>query len=116
MGIDVECAHVFEFWSRSYKGVVRGRYETVIAPRCTEVLFLTDGDAPAVVGTDSSLIPITNYTLDTSRLETSFCKKNEGLYLAASDVSSDTCDVSKIADGLFKITSNGSSNVVLTVK
>ena len=116
MGIDIECAHVFEFWSRSYKGIVRGRYESVIAPRCTEVLFLTEGDAPAVVGNDSTLIPTAEYDLDGSRLEVSFCKKNEGLYVAASEVESETCDVTKVADGLFKITSKGSDSAVLTVK
>jgi len=115
MGIDTECAHVFEFWSRTYKGIVRGRYETVIAPHCTEVLFLTEDTAPAVVGTDSRLIPTVDYKLDGDALTVSFTKKGESLYVAADSVTSEDCRIEKTADGLYKVTCDTAS-AVLKVK
>lgn len=104
LGVDAGDAHIFEFWSRSYKGRSAGRYEVTLAPHCTEVLFINEDTAPAVVGTDSILVPTVDYTLNGDTLTVSFTKKGESLYVIADELSADGCSVEKLENGLYKVT------------
>ena len=104
MGVDTEAAHVFEFWSRSYRGRVSGRYESVIKPHSVEVLFLTECEEPAVIGTDSVLIPKIDQSFADGKLKVSFAKNGESLYVIADELSADGCSVEKLENGLYKVT------------
>ena len=113
MGVDIADAHVFEFWSRTYKGRVSGRYETVIQPHSVEVLFLTECEEPAVIGTDSMLIPEINQSFADGKLSVSFTKNGESLYVAAGSLSADGCSVEKLEDGLYKVTNTENIKTVI---
>ncbi len=94
---------VFEFWSRSDKGY-HDVYSTDLRPHCCEVLFVSQKDTPSVIGTDSRLIPTINSSYEDGKLTVEFAKENESLFVAASSLECDTCEVIRISDGLYKIT------------
>ncbi len=116
LGVDTGDSHVFEFWTKSYRGRVGGRYETTLAPHCCEVLFLTEGDGPAVVGTDSTIIPRLTQKLDADTLKVTFTKADETLFLRADSVKGDGCEITSLGDGIFALRQTGSPDVELYVK
>ena len=84
MGVGTDKAHVFEFWTRTYKGIADGRYESFIPPHSCEVLFLTDADCP-VVGTDSRIIPTVYQSVKDGEVTVTCLKAGETLYVAQKD-------------------------------
>lgn len=110
MGIDVNDSHVFEFWSKEYKGVVNGRYTATIEPHDCQVLFITANDTPAVIGTDSTIVADIKQSYADGKLTFEFNKKNETLFIAANNVVGD--NVTKITDGLYSIKQVGDAMAV----
>lgn len=105
--VDVGNCHVFEFWSRKYKGVKNGSYSTEIPPHCAEIIFATEASHPKVVGTDSACTPKIKQKYENGLLTFQFEKKNETVYIAASRASSDEIALIKNEDGLFTATQSG---------
>ena len=107
VSVDAAGCHVFEFWSRSYKGIFDGKYEATLKPHCCEVLFLTETGVPAVIGTDSALIPDIKQEYSDGKLAFSFEKKDETVYVYADGVRTGDADVASVGEKLFAVTQTG---------
>ena len=101
MSIDVDNSHVFEFWSKEYKGIVNGKYTATLQPHDCQVLFITANGAPTVIGTDSTIVADIKQSYADGKLAFEFNKKNETLFVVANSLSGD--NVTKIADGLYAV-------------
>lgn len=83
--VDVENCHVYEFWSREYRGVADGKYTVSLKPHCCEVLQLTPADTPAVVGSENSIIPQIAQSYADGRLTFTFGKRGESVLAVTAD-------------------------------
>ena len=112
LSVDGGGCHVFEFWSKEYRGIAGSKYTATLKPHCCEVLFFTDSTSPAVVGTDSALIPAIRQSYENGVIDVTFEKHDETLYVAAENVYGDGITAKKLSDGLFAVTETqlGSSN------
>lgn len=112
LSVDADDCHVYEFWSREYRGVADGKYTVSLKPHCCEVLHIVKADAPCVVGCENSLIPQTVCAVEDGMMKLTFMKRGERIVIAASNAVSGTCDVTKNADGTFTVQQTGDEMTV----
>ena len=105
--VDAENAHVYGFWAKKYYGVCEKEFTIEIRPHASEVLFITKADEAAVVATDSALTPEIYQSYADGKLNFTFEKAGETLYIAAKELSCDGLDVKKLDNGLFAVTQSG---------
>lgn len=105
MSIDADGCHVYEFWSKSYKGIAKGKYSSVIPAHGCEVLFITKADEPAVIATDSTLVPTIHQSYSDGKLSFTFNKKGAAFTVAASKLCGN--GVTKLADGIYSVSQQG---------
>lgn len=105
--VDAENAHVYGFWAKEYHGVCEKEFTIELRPHASEVLFITKADEAAVVATDSALTPEIEQSYDNGKLNFTFEKAGETLYIAAEELSCDGLDVKKLDNGLFAVTQSG---------
>ncbi len=103
LSVNADRCHAFEFWTGEYRGICNGDYTVTLKPHCCEVLFFTEAGTPAVIGTDSALVPDIEQSTEGDRLAFTFEKKGETLYVAADAVCGDGVSVQKLADGIFAV-------------
>ena len=107
MVLPVGNVHAFEFWGRQYLGRFCGKYEAVIPAHGCQVLVLSEGTDPAVIGTDSVLIPRFSQNYVDGILTFSFHKKGETYYIAANELYADGVQITQLENGLYAVTQSG---------
>lgn len=111
---EVGVKHAFDFWGQKYEGITQGTYTVKLRPHECRVMFFVDTETPAIIGTDSEIIPTVKQTFENNILTVHFNKKGEKYTVFADSVKSDDCTVEKIGDKLFTVASeNGRSDGTL---
>ncbi len=109
MSVNVGDTHIFEFWSQKYLGKRNGVYKSKIAPHSTEVIFATEADTCAVIGTDDVIIPTIRQSFENGTLSVDFIKKGETIFVAADFLNGDGCEIKKLSDGLYSVKQTASA-------
>ncbi len=105
---------VFEFWSRSHRGVYGKEYTATLAPHTCFVLHITDDGEPAVAACGNEIVPTLEQSTADGRLTFTFIKPDDTVFVSARSVSGDGVKIEPVSQGLFAVT--GSGTVTLAVK
>lgn len=111
MAVENESAWVWEFWEKTFCVHNGGEYTVSVPPRSALVLYFTDKEDTAVIGSDASVVMQTPWRKKGSRIEGEFIKAGEAVYVVSCSplVVGDGCKASvhleKDGYTVYKVTS-----------
>ena len=83
MSVENESAFVWEFWEKTFQIHEGGTYSVTVPPRSTHMLFFTDIDTAAVIGSDAAVVMQSPWKKENNRISGKFIKPGETVCIAS---------------------------------